>query len=54
MKRIFEKIFEDLNKTNENDLNTASLVAMSKKILRKLQILQVLILFLTIMVCINI
>lgn len=31
MKRIFEKIFEDLNETNENDLNTASLVAMSKK-----------------------
>jgi len=28
MKRIFEEIFEDLNET---DLNTASLVAMSKK-----------------------
>ena len=54
MKRIFEEIFEDLNETDENDLNTASLVAMSKKMLGKLETLQVLILFLTIMVRINI
>lgn len=31
MKGIFERIFEDSNETYENDLNTASLVAMSKK-----------------------